>query len=427
MKYFFRVSVVLLIALGIVFAYSYHYRKEKTANDIVLTTADMNSKEQTTKKERELICENKEGNYQLYVYGDDAVLVHDGIEKTFEKLASDVKQETPLMYYKDYDGDEESELLMKIVSGVTTVDGQNKSIYDLYLIKPAEINGKMDFQVAAASKNTWRVPFEEAISAEMSQLKKCDKFIQFVMDDNEVSLVYDEKTGLSYNSHIGFAQAIRKGNGKYEKFERWKKGNGYYDVDEKGNITLDIELFAYYENVKEPQAIGNIHTDIGIINGKFSIVPKTIKFVANKEYFILPATMEATDKWSCIINNSAAASSKASDTAVDWIEANFDLSYDYTERTVSFAGMSSQIKCVDNVKITPGAIVLTAKEGYTFSQSVLDKDDYSVVIQPGTGEEYNIAYSGEIKTVEGRSVLKIKFDMNYPKYKLSTIVFKFGE
>ena len=60
MKYFVRIIVVLLIVLGIVFAYSYSYRQQKIADDIVLTTADMSAKkEKTTVAERKLIAQNK--------------------------------------------------------------------------------------------------------------------------------------------------------------------------------------------------------------------------------------------------------------------------------------------------------------------------------------------------------------------------------
>ena len=38
MKYFVRVSIVLLIAVGIVFGFSYYYREKKNNENIVLTT-----------------------------------------------------------------------------------------------------------------------------------------------------------------------------------------------------------------------------------------------------------------------------------------------------------------------------------------------------------------------------------------------------
>ncbi|MGN1329074.1 MAG: hypothetical protein ACI4V4_05180 [Eubacterium sp.] len=428
MKYFVRVMVVLLIASGIVFAYSYNYRQQKIADDIVLTTADMNTKKElTTAVERKKIAENEEGNYQLYIDGADVVLVHDGIEKVFDGWASDAKQETPKLFYRDYDGDGENELLIQKIDGLVNTDGKKYSVYNLYLVKPVEKNGKPDFSVISATKNTWKVPFEEAIKTEMTQLKSCSKYIQFVMDDFDVSFVYDKETGITQNKYFGFARALKKNNGTYETLERWNKGNGFYKVDSGGNITLDIQLFAYYKDVKNPQYVGDIHSEIAIMNGKFSIVPNTIEFVTNEEYKILSPILASSESWESTINNSAQPPVRDNDDMViDWLEASFDLSTDFDIKTVSFANYSSQIKCIDKVVITPGTVTLTAKEGYTFSKMMLNNGEYCVIMNPGTENQYNIEYTGEIKTVEGRSVLEIVFDRKYNRVDLNGMVVKFG-
>ena len=63
------------------------------------------------------------------------------------------------------------------------------------MIKPfIDDEGKQDFKLIYADQNTWKKPFEQAISAKMNQLKSCDKYLQFVMDDNNVDLKYDEST-----------------------------------------------------------------------------------------------------------------------------------------------------------------------------------------------------------------------------------------
>ncbi len=428
MKYFIRVIVVLLIASGIVFAYSYYYRQQKIADDIVLTTVDVNAtKEKTTLDERKLIAQNKEGNYQLYIDGADIVLVHEEIEKTFSNLASEARQETPQLYYKDYDGDGENELLIKIINGVANNNGKDVYVYNLYLVEPVEKNGKRDFNIISANKDTWKVPFEEAIKIEMGQLKYCDKYIQLVMDDADVSFIYDKETGITHNQYYGFARALRKNDGTYEKFERWNKGNGFYKVNSKGNITLDIQLLVYYEGIDEPQYIGYIRSNVGIIKGKFNIVPDTIKFVVNKEYKILSPIQASNEQWTSTIYNSAQPTVRDNDDMViDWVEASFDLSEYFGEQTLSFSGYSSQIKCVDKVEITPSSITLTAKEGYTFSETMLKKAEYYVKIHPKTNSEYNIEYKGEIKTVEGRSVLEIVFERTFGRNELNGFIVKFG-
>lgn len=427
MKYVIRVAVVLLIACGIIFAYSYNYRQEKITDSFELTTADISGSKTTTKAERKLVAEQEEGGYQLYLDGDAVILVHEGIEKTLNNWAAAVKQETPKMYYKDYDGDGEGELLIQLVNSVTNDNGANRYVYNLYLFEPVEKNGKSDFNIISANSDTWKVPFEESIRAEMSQLKSCEKIIQFVMDDAGKPLTYDKETGLTNNKYVGFACALRNREGGYEKLLRWNKGDGFYSVDENGDITLDIRVIAYYEDVKNPQYIGNIHTDIGIIGGAFDIVPSTINFVASEDYRVTSPLEASDESWSSTIRNSYSPTAREDDDRViDWIEASFDLSADFTQKTISYYGTSSQIKCIDTVVITPSSLTLTAKEGYTFSSSILNTFSYYVKIHPDTDSEYNIEYNGEIKTVGDRQVLVVNFDRAYSREDLNNMEFNFG-
>lgn len=428
MKYFVRVIIVLLIVSGVVFAYSYYYKERKISNDIVLTTVDVTKKkETTTSAERILIAKNEEGKCRLYTEGADVVLVYNGVEKVFQNWAADARQETPQLFYKDYDGDGEKELLIKIINGIVKSNGKDVSVYNLHLVKPVEKDGKVDFKIISATKDTWKVPFEEAIKTEMTQLKSCKKYIQFVMDDSDVSFIYDKETGITHNTHNGFARALKKSDGTYETLERWNKGIGLYQVDKGGNITLDIQLFAYYKGVDKPQYVGDIHSKIGITKGRFRIVPNSIEFVVNEEYDILSPIHASSETWTSVIHNSAEpANHGGDDKVIDWLEASIDLSLDYEEKTLSFADYTSQIKCVDKIKVTPGSIELTAKEGYTFSELVLKNGQYCVIMHPGTDHAYYIEYTAEIKNVNGRSVLFIPFEKKFNRVELDGIVVKFG-
>ncbi len=430
MKNYVRILavLVLLIALGAVFIYSYDYRQEKNASNIILTTADMNTKKSTTAPQRELIAENEEGDYQLYIDDDTVLLVHGELEKELDGWLSYVELETPTLYYYDYDGDDEGELIIKLVSGTTTDgDGNSSYAYTLYLFDTAEQDGETRFTVITANNETWKIPFEEAIKTEMSQLKSCNKFIQFVMDDAEESLYYDDETGISLNEYTGFACALQNSNGSYATLDRWSKGNGVYSVDDDGNITLEIQLLAYYEDVDDPQYIGIIHCGIGVSGGEFVILPSSIEFVADDEYKVISPASPSDEDWESTINNSADPIVRdGDDNQIDWLEASFDLSTDFEEKTISFAGYTSQIKSVDKVVITPDSVVLTAKDGYEFSSHMLNTGEFSVKIYADTDDEYNIAFSGEIKTVGGRSVLTITFDRAYDREMLDGMVVKFG-
>ena len=104
------------------------------------------------------------------------------------------------------------------------------------------------------------------------------------------------------------------------------------------------------------------------------------------------------------------------------IDGSFEIADNVNEQSVSFGELESQIKCVDKVKITQTSIVLTAKEGFVFSDRVTNSGDYSVVI----GDNKDIAYKAEILERESRSVLKITYDKKYSRDMLKNVKLKYG-
>lgn len=428
MKYFGKViAVLLLIAAVIAFAASYNYRQDKIADSIELTTADMTAHSSTERDERFLAAESEGGEYQLYLDGSTVILKHGDVEKTFDNWASLVRQEVPELYCRDYDGDGEDELLIKLINGYVSDNGAQRQVYNLYLLKPTETDGVQDFKMITATKDTWKAPFESAIKTEMTQLKSCDKIIQFVMGNAGTEFIYDEKTGVSQNEYVGYACALRDANGGYRELKSWNKGSGFYSVDENGDIFLDIQLLAYYKDVDDPQYIGNIHTQIVLKKNRFDLAANSITFVANDDYKVTSPKDAAAEDWKSTIYNSAEPTVRdGDDMIIDWIETDFDLTYAFTEKTVSFADINSQIKCVDKVVIKPDSIAMTAKEGYTFEDRIIRKFEFSVIISPDTEDGYNIEYYGEIKTVKDRSVLVIHFDRAYSREELNGMQIKYG-
>ena len=67
-----------------------------------------------------------------------------------------------------------------------------------------------------------------------------------------------------------------------------------------------------------------------------------------------------------------------------------------------------------------------AKPGFVFSDRVLKNGDFSVVINSGTDDEYDIVYKAEIKEKDGVSLIKLTFDRKYTRDELKNIVVKFG-
>lgn len=436
MKYFARVCIVLLVAVGIVFGFSYYYRQKKNNENIVLTTqiiTTTKANESTTAKADTVYYDDN--GFKLFIDSKNkAYIEYNSVRK--ELIGFDwVLKQTPVdFYYDDYNNDKEKELLVLYSSpandlnnSLIAADKLDFKSFHRYaaLIKPVTNSaGKQDFNIVYADQNTWKKPFEQAINAKMNQLKNCDKYLQFVMDDNDVELKYDKKTGISPNKYVYYAKALNNDNKDgYKKFVKWSKGEGNYYVDKNGFLQLKIMVLAYYDDSNKAQYVGDIHTGVSINKkGSFTITPKTIEFIPKDKYVMPDIRNNNPEKFTYILNNTSSNTITTNDNLIDWINASFEIQNGVNEQSVSFGELDSQIKCVDKVKITQTSIVLTAKEGFVFSDRVVNGGDYSVVI----GNDNDITYKAEILKRDSRSVLKITYDKKYSREELKNVQLKFG-
>lgn len=423
MKYFFRVLIVLLVAVGIaLFIYSSNYREKAEKEQITLTTVKIG--EHTSKENiRQLIAENTEGDYQLYTENGSVILCHAGKEQAFDWYTS-VTTKTPELYYFDFDEDGEKELGI-ILANSTITNGSNDYSNALVVVEESnEPDAAKPFVCLTAGMDTWKVPFSRAIKCEMSQPVN-NKFIQFVMDNSSAQFTYDEATGFSSNKYVYFAKAQTDNNGNYASFDRWTKGVTKYSVNDNGKISLSIQVLVYYKELAVPQKAGSIKMKISLKENDFDIVPNTIKFVASKEYFCPDPRERAQEQWTSVIHNSANASS-INDTQISWLEAQFALNTPYTETTISFSDMESQIKNVDTVELCENSVTIYAKENYTFSDTALKSKKYSVIISIDDKTEYDISDKCELSNETGTGVLKIYFDNAYSREALAGVRIKYG-
>ena len=436
MKYFVRVCIVLLIAVGIVFGFSYYYREKKNSENIVLTTQLITTTKtnETTSAKADTVYYDDNG-FKLFIDSKNkAYIEYNSVRKEFTGFDWILKQ-TPIdFYYGDYDNDKEKELLVlyfspanDLNSSLITADKLDFKSYHKYavLIKPVkDSSGKQDFKLIYADQNTWKKPFEQAINAKMNQLKSCNKYLQFVMDDNDVELKYDKETGISSNKYVYYAKALHNDNKDgYKKFVKWGKGEGNYYIADDGSLQLNIMVLAYYEDSSRAQYVGDIHTGVSINKkGKFTITPKTIEFTPKESYVMPDLRDNNPKKFTYTLNNTSSNTITTNENLIDWIDASFEMSGNVNEQSVSFGELDSQIKCVDKVKITQTSIVLTAKEGFTFSDRVVNNGDYSVVV----GDNNDITYKAEILERDSRSVLKITYDKKYSQEELKNMKLKYG-
>lgn len=436
MKYFVRVCIVLLIAAGIVFGFSYYYREKKNSENIVLTTQLITTTKpnETTTAKADTVYYDDNG-FKLFIDSKNvAYIEYNSVRKELDGFDWVLKQTPVDYYYGDFNNDKEKELLVLYSSPANDLNNslipQDKLDFKNYhryaaLIKPiVDSSGKQDFNIVYADQNTWKKPFEQAINAKMNQLKSCDKYLQFVMDDNDVELKYDKKTGISSNKHVYYAKALNNENKDgYKKFVKWSKGEGNYYVDKKGALRLNIMVLAYYEDSNRAQYVGDIQSGVSINKkGKFTITPKTIEFAPKDKYVMPDVRNNNPENFTYVLNNTSSNTITTNDNLIDWINASFDIQNGINEQSVSFGELDSQIKCVDKVKITQTSIVLTAKEGFVFSDRVVNNGDYSVVI----GNDNDITYKTEILERDSRSVLKITYDKKYSRDELKNVKLKFG-
>lgn len=224
MKYFVRVSIVLLIAVGIVFGFSYYYREKKNNENIVLTTQVITTTKpnQTTTAAPDTVYYDDNG-YKLFIDNKNkAYIEYNSVRKELGGFDWVLTQKPVDFYYGDYDGDNEKELLVLYCSPASDLNNSlitaDKSDFENYhkyavLIKPiTNSSGKQDFKIIYADQNTWKKPFEMAINSKMNQVKSCSKYLQFVMDDNDVELKYDKATGISSNKYVYYAKALHNDN-----------------------------------------------------------------------------------------------------------------------------------------------------------------------------------------------------------------------
>ena len=142
-------------------------------------------------------------------------------------------------------------------------------------------------------------------------------------------------------------------------------------------------VLAYYDDSSKAQYVGDIHTGVSVNKkGRFTITPKTIEFIPKDSYAMPDLRDNNPKKFTYTLNNTS----------------------------------SNTITTNDNL------IVLTAKEGFVFSDRVTNSGDYSVVI----GDNKDITYKAEILERESRSVLKITYDKKYSRDMLKNVKLKYG-
>ena len=93
---------------------------------------------------------------------------------------------------------------------------------------------------------------------------------------------------------------------------------------------------------------------------------------------------------------------------------------------LSFDEEQTDIRSISKIYMTNSFIELTAKNGFTFAEQNVENGDYSIVINRGSDNEYDIAYTAKILEVNGTQVLRISFDKSYAQSEVHAVEINFG-
>lgn len=420
---------VIIVAAG-VFVFSSKYREKE--NSQVETSAVYEPEEHTVTEESHdgVIAECKEADYKLVIEGKKALVIHGEYTVDMTKYYNIFLKEAPTFHCFDFDGDGEKEVILRRLYQQTRGSSGNviDKSYKLYIFVMRKKNstGESYLGYREASSDLWKYTFENYITCEFTQLKSCEKFLQFAMNNKGEEIKYDEKTGITDNKYSGYASAAKSQLGEYYTLDKWSKGLGTYSIDDEGNITLDIQVLASYKESDLVEEIGFIRCSVAYDDKSgFSIVPNTIVFIPRDDKRVADPREDAKSKWSTSLTN--LSQSPASDThIIDWIENSFDVSSMNESESRYFSELDSQIKFLDSIVFNQDSIVLTAKENYTFASNIVNTQRFTITAKLDGKKNYDIGYKCSVDTAGTKEVLTITFDKSYDKSELKDLSISFA-
>lgn len=416
MKKYIAIALVLAVAAGIfVFSFTYRSRHESDTETQLNTTISSSDNSSSDISKDGLIAENKEGGYKLYYNKGVATLTYKDASLEFPGWSRSIEFETPTLYYNDFDGDGNNELIVRLADDFTKTADSDKCSYTLYLFKPTETDGKTQLAFITAQTNTWKNVFNNAVKLEVTQLKQCKKILQFAMNDINDAINYDALTGITDNKYVTFASAKRSDNREYYTLAKYNKGLGIYTVNDDGTVTLDIEVYINYKNINESFLTGNIHCELEIKNNAFKIKANSITFVPLDEYKVNDPREVAAENWNYKITNLSPAG--GSDKIIKKLDADFSID-NGTASSIYFENLGGDMSNIDLIEMDSGRIILTPKAGYSFDTNLLAQGKYSVI-----ADGIDISF---VTILNGNSLV-IKLDKTYDKEDISTFRVTFGE
>lgn len=423
MKNFFRaLTAIILVCATVYGVYFFTGAKEadEKAHQLALTTV---SKAAATEKYANKIrlASLKNKGYHLYTTDDSILLQHGDKLFEFKRFSNYIDLEKPKMYCFDIDDDKREDVIIRGVSGQE--QGTGDFVYDVYILHRRQLVDEQ-YELITATQDTWHKILDNGLREELSQLKTCKKCAQFAMTVKSNTIQYDSKTGIVTKDvgYVGYFRALQDANGKYMTVDSWSKGKGNFYVNSNNKLCCEVEVIVKYRDSDTVQRAGKIYFEM-FMNKYHDLAVSSHSMVFNPydEYKIADPTDTAKNAWKSVYKNSAKP--KGSE-AINWVKYSVKIDPATLTQTSDLAKQETDIKFVDTVTVTESALIMTAKDGYTFDEETAKKGEYSVTINKGKDNEYEISYTAEVSA--DKKTLKINFDKTYPRNKVGTVSISFG-
>ena len=242
------------------------------------------------------------------------------------------------------------------------------------------------------------------------------------MNVKQTPLKYNEQTGIAENGYSYYARALQDKNGKYLTVDNWINGKGIYTINKKNKICAKVDVIVSYKDSSEKQTLGNVSYEISFDdNNSLYVTDKTLEFVPAKLFRAIPPAKKKVEPFTFTEKSTF----KPKNTKeISYFTYSPKLEKDTILQTANYGSQSDEFKYGKQLDMNQNSIKLTAHGGSSFSKSVVTSPDFAVIINKGTKDEYDIAYTAALDNTG--SVLTITFDRDIDMGEIKTLEVDFG-
>lgn len=420
------VYALLVLALTVASVFCAYLVADKVSRtDLGAKTTVTKLAETEKPGERILIIEDNDKDYHFYKQDDKVVMTHSDKEYTFENWGDNIMLEPAKLVISDIDSDDEDEVMIQVAA----YEYDNEIYHSVYVLNHY-INGlgESTYKVNAITPTSAINLFDERIKMQLTQDKACPKNGIFAASHIYDTIEYDRDTGLPKKYYYMF-KTLSDGKGGYLKPTGWTKGRADCTLNDTDDKTLfAVTTFPIIVQYSDSVTQNAGYFKLGIYvdkNGQTDILGSSASFKAYKEYGLYKYDFDGK-KWTSTVNNSNKTVPR--DKKIDFVE--FVSSYKDGVTTVNFAENNSDLNSLSSITATESYIELTAKNGCSFDKSLVESQQYSLLLSIDSYNEnnnYDISYTASVsKNSSGNEVLRINFDKQYSQEKMGMLALNFG-